>query len=460
MRTRFSADQLEDRALAEAERNFRRCVHCGFCTAACPTYVLLGDELDSPRGRIYLMKEMLENGRPATAEVVEHLDRCLSCLGCVTACPSGVDYRQLIDHARAHIEETYSRPRSDRFVRAALASVLPYPRRFRAALRLAKLARPAARLMPRRVRRMLELAALKPRDAAAELVRLGGQAAARRGGARDELRNRECAREADAPVSPRATPRPRVAVLEGCVQSVLAPGINAAAARLLKLAGAEVVSVPGCCGAIVHHLGRAGRSRALTKALLERLQTEIEGAGLSAVAVTASGCGTHLKDFGRVFASDSELAGSAAAVAARARDITEVLDELGLPEPSARAALTVAYHSACSLQHGQKVERPPRTLLERAGYVVAEIPEGHLCCGSAGTYNILQPELSARLRERKIENIASTGADLVAAGNIGCITHLASARGKPVVHIVELLDYALSGSGAEENSWRPRELPT
>ncbi|HEX5418992.1 MAG TPA: heterodisulfide reductase-related iron-sulfur binding cluster [Gammaproteobacteria bacterium] len=438
MQTSFSAEQLQDPVLADAERTLRRCVHCGFCTATCPTYVLLGDELDSPRGRIYLIKEMLENRRPATAEVVRHLDRCLSCLGCVTACPSGVDYQHLIDHARVHVEKTYRRPWSDRLLRAALAGVLPYPRRFGIAVRIAKLARPAAMLMPGRVRRVLELAARQPLGDRPAPGAAAGLPPARQGAAGEE----------DAAIaSPHAEGRPRVALLGGCVQSVLAPRINAAAVRLLTLAGAEVVSVPGCCGAIVHHLGRESNSRVLAKTLIDKLSAEIDTRGLHAIAVTASGCGTHLKDFGYVFRSYPELAEPAAAVAARTRDITEILDELGLPEPRAPSGLTVAYHSACSLQHGQKVERPPRALLERAGFVVEEIPEGHLCCGSAGTYNLLQPALAARLRDRKLENIASVRADVVAAGNIGCIAQLASADGRPVVHTVELLDWAMGGPG-------------
>ena len=429
MQTRFTARQLERPIVAASEPILRKCVHCGFCTATCPTYVLLGDELDSPRGRIYLIKDMLENDRPATAGVVRHIDRCLSCLACMTTCPSGVHYQHLIDHARVHVERTYRRPWGERWLRAALAAVLPYPRRVRAALAAAIVARPFVRLLPAPLR---ALVALAPRR------RRGGAAAPR-----------SVSAASVAPSLTRAgaaTPRKRVALVSGCVQTVIAPEINAATIRLLECCGVEVVSVGGCCGAIVHHLGKEHGANALAAALVERLHAELAGAGLSAIVANASGCGTHVKDYGYVFRDDTRLAARAAAVSALARDVTEVLAELGLPPVVASATqLTVAYHSACSMQHGQKVEQPPRALLAAAGYEVKEIAEAHLCCGSAGTYNILQPELATRLRERKLEHIARTGAAAVATGNIGCITQLAHGSGVPVVHTVELLDWATGG---------------
>ena len=419
MQTRFTARQLENPAVAASEPILRKCVHCGFCTATCPTYVLLGDELDSPRGRIYLIKEMLENDRPATSAVVRHVDRCLSCLSCMTTCPSGVHYQHLVDHARVHIERTYRRPFAERWLRAALAAVLPYPRRVRAALTAARLVRPFARLMPAPLRAMLELA---PRGRAAE------QGAA------------------NASASAAAPRRKRVALVTGCVQTVIAPEINAATIRLLERCGVEVVQVDGCCGALVHHLGKERRAATLGSALVERLHAEIEGAGLDAVVANASGCGTHVKDFGYVFRDDAQLAARAAAVAAKARDVTEVLAELGLPPVAPGVAkVSVAYHSACSMQHGQKVEQPPRALLAAAGFAVQEIAEGHLCCGSAGTYNVLQPAIASRLRERKLTNVARTRADVVATGNVGCITQLSVGGGIPVVHTVELLDWATGG---------------
>jgi len=452
MQTKFTEKQLEDKDVAESERILRKCVHCGFCTATCPTYVLLGDELDSPRGRIYLIKDMLENERPATAEVVQHIDRCLSCLACMTTCPSGVHYQHLIDHARVHVERTYRRPWDERAVRALLAAVLPYPARFRLALGLAGVVRPAARLLPQRLGRML--AFVPTRES-----KKGVRALFRRHISDERERQRKRALTPSLPAERRRTlspspkrrrvtsssSRPRVAVLAGCVESVLAPQVHAAAVRLLSLAGAEVVSVPGCCGAIVHHLGREDANRRISKALMGRLQTEADEAGLDAIAVTASGCGTHAKDYGYLFRSDLKLAVPAAAIAAKVCDITEILDRLGLPEPAARSGLRVAYHSACSMQHGQKVERQPRELLTRAGFDVKEITEGHLCCGSAGTYNLLQPGLAERLRERKLGHIEQVGADVVATGNIGCITQLATGTALPIVHTVELLDWALGG---------------
>jgi glycolate oxidase iron-sulfur subunit len=418
LQTRFAETQLADPAIAASEQILRKCVHCGFCTATCPTYVLLGDELDSPRGRIYLIKEMLENDRPATAEVVKHVDRCLSCLACMTTSPSGVHYQHVIDHARVHVERTFRRPWAERWLRAALASVLPYPRRVRVALALAAVARPLAALLPRSLRAMLELA---PRGRVTAVAQ----------------------RDTRVTVGER---RARVALLTGCVQTVIAPEINAATVRLLERAGAEVIAVDGCCGALVHHLGREQQSHALAAALIERLHAELAGQGLDAIVVNASGCGTQAKDYGYMFRNDASLAAKAAAVSAKARDVTETLVELGLPPPVADAPrLTVAYHSACSMQHGQKLEQPPRALLASAGYAVKEIAEGHLCCGSAGTYNVLQPEIAGRLRERKLGNIARTGAAVVATGNVGCMTQLALGSGTPVVHTVELLDWATGG---------------
>jgi glycolate oxidase iron-sulfur subunit len=418
VQTRFTARQLENPAVAASEPILRKCVHCGFCTATCPTYVLLGDELDSPRGRIYLIKDMLENDRPATADVVQHIDRCLSCLSCMTTCPSGVHYQHLIDHARVHVERTYRRPLAERWLRAALAVVLPYPRRVRAALAAAAVARPFARLLPPSLRAMLELT---PRRRLAEQSRTSTEAT-------------------------RAPRRKRVALVEGCVQTVIAPEINAATVRLLERCGAEVVRVSGCCGALVHHLGKEQRASALGAALVERLHAELAGTGLDAIVANASGCGTQVKDYGYLFRADARLAPQAAAVAAKARDVTEVLAELGLsPVAAGAGGLTVAYHSACSMQHGQKVEQPPRALLAAAGFAVREIAEGHLCCGSAGTYNVLQPEIAKRLRERKAGHIERTRADVVATGNVGCITQLSAGSGIPVVHTVELLDWATGG---------------
>jgi glycolate oxidase iron-sulfur subunit len=445
MQTRFSAAQLQDPGVAASEPILRKCVHCGFCTATCPTYVLLGDELDSPRGRIYLIKEMLENGRPASAEVALHVDRCLSCLACMTTCPSGVHYQHLIDHARVHVEKTYRRPLLERGLRALLAGVLPYPRRFAVALALVPLARPFARALPARLRAMLALVPARSRPAKAAAA-VGGEAA--RGGnsgsrALDdaELRGANAGRRVFAANGER---RARVALLTGCVQTVLDPAINAATVRVLTRAGCEVVTISGCCGSLVHHLGRERDALEFGARVLEQVGAELRGGGLDALVANASGCGTHAKDYRHLF-RNHPLAAPAAEASARTRDVTELLAEIGLPPVRDPPRLTVAYHSACSMQHGQKIDEPPRALLRQAGFVVREIAEGHLCCGSAGTYNILQPAIAARLRERKVANVAKTGADIVATGNIGCITQLAAGTDVPLAHTVELLDWATGG---------------
>ncbi len=425
MQTTFTAEQLADPHVAESEKILRKCVHCGFCTATCPTYVTLGNELDSPRGRIYLIKDMLENGRPADKQVVTHIDRCLSCLSCMTTCPSGVNYMHLVDHARVHIEKTYRRPFADRMIRSVLAAVLPYPGRFRAALVLAKVGKPFAKLF--------EATPLKP---VAAMLRLAPGSVPRR------------SRNSSPSLHKAAGERKkRVALLTGCAQPVLDPGINDATISLLTRLGVEVV-VPrgeGCCGALVHHMGREEQALASARQNVDAWTREIEKGGLDAIVITASGCGTTIKDYGFMLRLDPTYADKAARVSALARDVTEFLATLDLPEPAEKPALAVAYHSACSMQHGQKITRQPKDLLAKAGFTVREPREGHLCCGSAGTYNIMQPEISARLRDRKVKNLEATGAAVVATGNIGCITQIASAANMPVVHTVQLLDWAYGG---------------
>ncbi len=425
MQTSFTAEQLRDPATAVANQVLRTCVHCGFCTATCPTFVLLGDEVDSPRGRIYLIKEMLEAGRPAPAEVVLHIDRCLSCLSCMTTCPSGVHYMHLVDHARTYIDRTARRPWHDRALRALLAWALPHPGRFRLALAATALARPFAGLLPRRgtlFRRLRAMIAVAParRPPASPL---------------DGLR----VHRAEGPR------RFRVALLAGCAQRVLNPAINDATIRLLTRLGGEVV-VPaevGCCGGLTHHMGRHDQAMASARANVAAWSREAAGEGLDGIVVNASGCGTMLKDYGFMMRGEPE-AGAASRVASLAMDITEALVKFGYAPSRPAPGLTVAYHAACSLQHGQQVTEAPRTLLRKAGFRVVEPAEGHLCCGSAGTYNLLQPDLAARLRDRKLENLRATGPDLVATGNIGCMTQLAG-HGLPVVHTVELLDWMAGG---------------
>ena len=419
MQTNFTTAQLADPDTAESAKVIRTCVHCGFCTATCPTYVLLGDELDSPRGRIYLIKDMLENGRPATEKVVKHIDRCLSCLACMTTCPSGVNYMHLVDHARHHIEQTYVRPWPERYMRRLLGYVLPRPGLFRAALLGSRLGKPFAGLMPAQLRVLLALSPARvPPPSPVDRPQTFPAAGAR-------VR--------------------RVALLSGCAQRVLAPQINEATIRLLTRHGCEVVVAQGagCCGALTHHLGQGGHDYA--RANILAWSREIAAGGLDAIVINASGCGTTVKDYGFMFREDPELAGPARAVSSLARDITELMAEIGLQPPVAATGQRVAYHSACSLQHGQQVRTEPKQLLAAAGFEVLDVPEGHLCCGSAGTYNLLQPVIATQLRDRKVANIESTAPALIAAGNIGCMTQIASGTGLPVVHTVELLDWATGG---------------
>jgi glycolate oxidase iron-sulfur subunit len=428
MQTNFSPALLADPHMQASEKILRSCVHCGFCTATCPTYLLLGDELDSPRGRIYLIKDMLENERPASPEVVKHIDRCLSCLACMTTCPSGVHYMHLVDHARAYIEETYQRPFADRLLRATLARVLPSRPLFRAALLLAGIGRPLAPALARLPGlgpKLGAMLALAPRQWLARVATDGPGAfpAAGAGGARR-----------------------RVALLTGCVQAVLAPQINAAAIRLINRAGVDVVLPRGeiCCGSLKHHMGREPAALAQARANIDIWAREIEDGGLEAIVVTASGCGTTIKDYGFMLRDDPLYAEKAARISALARDVTEYLSDLDLPFANPNS-LIVAYHSACSMQHGQQITTQPKNLLRRAGYVVRDVPEGHICCGSAGTYNILQPEIAGQLRARKVANIERVKPDIIAAGNIGCITQIAGGTSIPIVHTAELLDWACGG---------------
>ena len=426
MQTNFTEKQLADPGIARANQILRACVHCGFCTATCPTYQVLGDELDSPRGRIYLIKDMLEQGRAADEKTVRHIDRCLSCLACMTTCPSGVHYMHLIDHARVHVEKTYKRPLMDRLLRAVLARVIPYPGRFRLALLGAKMVRPFQRLIPdARVRAMVAMA---PKQVPA------------------------VSRNDDAQVFPAVGERRmRVALMTGCAQKALNTDINDATIRLLRRLGCEVVVAKGagCCGALTHHMGKAALAHGSAAANIRAWMAEKASGGLDAVVINTSGCGTTVKDYGHMFRNDP-LAVEAAEVAGLAKDVSEVLVNLGLPE-GAPKGLRVAYHAACSLQHGQQVKSAPKDLLKQVGFEVVEPADSHLCCGSAGTYNLLQPVISAELKARKVKTLEAKAPDIVAAGNIGCMMQIGSGTGVPVVHTVELLDWATGGP-------RPRAL--
>ena len=430
MQTAFSPQQLDDPHMASSEKILRTCVHCGFCTATCPTYLLLGDELDSPRGRIYLIKDMLEGGKPASPQVVKHVDRCLSCLSCMTTCPSGVHYMHLVDHARAYIEATHGRPLHDRFVRTLLAKILPYPNRFRLATWAAIAGKPLRPLV-------------------AKLPRVGNRLAAMLDLAPDRAPKRSPGdKPGTFPVA--GERRGRVAMLKGCAQAVLAPRYNEAAIRLLNRHGVEVVQArEGCCGALVHHMGREDEAKAFARAAIDVWTAELD-AGLDAILVTASGCGTTIKDYGFMFRDEPAYADKARRVSEATKDVVEYALSIGLDAPVRDTDLVIAYHSACSMQHGQGIRTEPKTLLKQAGFTVKDVPEGHICCGSAGTYNILQPEIANRLRVRKVANIERTRPDVIATGNIGCITQIGRGTQIPIVHTVELLDWATGGPIPEE----------
>jgi glycolate oxidase iron-sulfur subunit len=409
MRTNFSLTQLADPHLADAEKNLRACVHCGICTATCPTYVLLGDERDGPRGRIVMMQNMLESRDAPTPETVHHLDRCLSCLGCRTACPSGVDYPRLIDVARAHIETHYARPWGERALRWLIAKVLTRPEISRTMLRLAKVSASLHFLLPGRLRVMARKGATMKTGHAS---------------------------------SPIETPSgvKRIALMPGCVQKTLAPEIDEAVARLFARRGYALVPLEGagCCGSLVHHLGRENDAKAWAMRAIESF--EHAGGDFEAVLITATGCSSHLKDLAHLFAGDPKWQPRAARFAAKVMDFSELISPRGAENPR---RLRVAYHAPCSLQHGLRISGANETLLTAAGFDVAAIPEGHLCCGSAGSYSILQPELAGALRARKLANIATVAPDVIATANIGCLEHLSG--GTPIVHVAELLDWAEGG---------------
>jgi len=420
MQTTFSPEQLTDPAIQRSNEILRNCVHCGFCTATCPTYQVLGDELDSPRGRIYLIKDMLENGRPADEKTVKHIDRCLSCLACMTTCPSGVHYMHLVDHAREYIEETYKRPLFERILRWTLARILPYPSRFRLALLGAKIGRPFAFLMPdARLKAMLAMA---PKQIP------------------------PVSRNDDPQVFPAEGERKmRVALMTGCAQRALNTDINDATIRLLTRLGCDVVIAEGqgCCGALTHHMGKTAESHATAAKNIRAWYREMAGEGLDAVVINTSGCGTTVKDYGHMFRNES-LAKEAKGVSEIAMDVSEVLMKLDLPDGSPKG-LKIAYHAACSLQHGQQIKTYPKDLLKKAGFKVSEPVDSHLCCGSAGTYNLMQPEISGQLKERKVDTLEMTKPDIIAAGNIGCMMQIGSGTEIPIVHTVELLDWATGG---------------
>ncbi|HKD24173.1 MAG TPA: glycolate oxidase subunit GlcF [Rhizomicrobium sp.] len=410
MRTNLAPHQLDDPHLASVEKNLRACVHCGICTATCPTYVLTGDERDGPRGRIVMMQRMLEAGETPTAETVFHIDRCLSCLGCRSACPSSVDYARLVDTARAYIQENYRRPWHERLLRTTIAFVMARPRLVKIAFGLARTFAPIATRLPGRLGVMGRKAANIP-------AHIDNEAAPIEKGAR------------------------RVALMPGCVQQALAPEIDRAAARVL--ARRDIALVPldgaGCCGALAHHLGRADEAKTWARRAIEAFE---KAGAVDAVLITATGCAAHLVDYPHLFLDEPEWRKRAQAFADEVKDFSELAapGTLRIPQP-----LRVALQVPCSLQHGLRRAGGAAAALEAAGYEICDIPEGHLCCGSAGSYSILQPEMSAALRERKLAAIATVEADVVASPNIGCLMHLAGPDAPPVIHPAELIDWAEGG---------------
>ena len=425
MQTNFSEKQLQDEHNKSSEKILRKCVHCGMCNATCPTFNLLGDELDSPRGRIYLIKEMFEKNKPANEKIVTHIDRCLSCLGCMTTCPSGVNYMHLIDHARNHVEKTFKRPFLDRMIRTLLSNIIPKPTIFKFLIIMSKFVKPFKFLMPINLKSMLELSPNKIQKKTLKFQNLY----------RVE----------------RKKPTARVALLIGCIQRVVSPQINESTIRILTRHGVEVMTMPEieCCGSLNHHLGKKDLAQETFKKNIDFWYEEYLKNGLDAIISNTSGCGTTVKDYGFVFRNDPQFKKKAKKISELTKDVTEFFDEnLKLnfkKEERHTKKYNIAYHSACSMQHGQKIHNQPINLLRKTGNKILDIPDGHLCCGSAGTYNILQPKIAKQLLKQKVENINKIKPDLISTGNIGCIMQIANGTDIPIVHTVELIDWYTGG---------------
>ncbi|CAM4074895.1 glycolate oxidase subunit GlcF [Pseudomonas wadenswilerensis] len=391
----------------EAESILRTCVHCGFCNATCPTYQLLGDELDGPRGRIYLIKQVLE-GHPASAKTQLHLDRCLSCRNCETTCPSGVDYHNLLDIGRAVVDQAVPRPPLQRALRRGLRNLASHPATFK---RLVQLGRSVDSLLP------APLKAKLPRSV------------------------------------PRAQPRPqprhprRVLLLEGCVQPTLSPNTNAATARVLDRLGISVTAAPqaGCCGAVDYHLDAQASGLERARRNIDAWWPAIE-AGAEAIVQTASGCGAFVKEYAKLLQGDAQYAAKARRVSELARDLVEVISVEPLEPLACHSGQLLAVHCPCTLQHAQKLGGSVEALLKRLGFNLSNVPDGHLCCGSAGTYSLTQPTLARQLRDNRLDALESGQPDLIVTANIGCQTHLDGAGRTPVRHWIELLDEALAKS--------------
>ena len=426
MQTNFSEKQLEDKDNKSSEKILRKCVHCGFCNATCPTYELLGDELDGPRGRIYLIKDMLEKNKPANSNIVKHIDRCLSCYSCMTTCPSGVNYMHLIDHGRNHIEKTFKRPLYDRFLRNFLSWVLPNTLNFRIISILTLFVKPFSFLFPKKIREMINLMPSKfPKKTLPQMT--------------------------SYPAENRKKPVARVALLTGCVQKVISPQINEATIRLLNRHGVEVI-VPrsvNCCGSLVHHLGKEKESKKVFKNNITTWYDEYLNNGLDAIISNTSGCGTTLKDYGFIFRSDKDFKKKAKKISELTKDISEYLDgnvKLNfIKNKKIEKKYKIAYHSACSMQHGQKIHKEPINLIKKTGNEVIEIPDGHICCGSAGTYNLLQSDIAKKLLKNKVSNIEKIKPEIISTGNVGCISQISNGTQIPILHTVEIIDWYTGG---------------
>jgi len=422
MQTNFTEEQLKIKDNKSSEKIFKKCVHCGMCNATCPTFNLLGDELDSPRGRIYLIQDMLENEKKPTPNVVKHIDRCLSCYSCMTTCPAGVNYMHLIDHGRKYIEKNYERPFFDKIIRNFLSIVLPNTKLFKLSSILVKIAKPFKFLFPSKIKEMMDLMPIFfPKK---------------------KLKDKEI-------YSPKGKKKvARVALLTGCVQKEISPQINEATIRILNRHGVEVV-VPKkirCCGSLNHHLGKNDNAHIDFINNINVWYDEYIKGNLDAILSNTSGCGTTIKDYGFIFRNNKEMKKKAKKISELTKDVSEyLLDNLKLNFKKKEKKFRIAYHSACSMQHGQKVHSQPIDLLSKTKNEILEIPDGHLCCGSAGTYNILQPKIAKQLLKDKVKNIESLKPQIISTGNIGCITQISNGTNIPIVHTIEILDWYTGG---------------
>ena len=425
METSFSKDQLKDKTIKSSEKILRKCVHCGMCNATCPTYELLGNELDGPRGRIYLIKDMLENNKPANKETVKHIDRCLSCYSCMTTCPSGVNYMHLIDHGRNHIERTYKRPFIERLMRSFLSKVLSKSINFKIVAFFTQFIKPLNFFFPKKIREMIQLMPTTFPKKTLPIKKIY--------------------------LSKKKKPVARVALLTGCVQKVIAPQINEATIRLLNRHNIEVIVFKeiDCCGSLNHHLGKSTLAEETFKNNISVWYEEYLKNGLDAIISNTSGCGTTLKDYGFIFRGDADFKKKDKKISELTKDITEYLDDKVklnfITNKPNEKKYKIAYHSACSMQHGQKIHKQPINLIKKTGNEVLEISDGHLCCGSAGTYNLLQSEIAKKLLQKKIENIEKIKPQFISTGNIGCITQIANGTKIPILHTIEIIDWYTGG---------------